>query len=51
MFYSPQDLAIKYNLSYYTIRKWCKAGMIKHITLNRTIRIDEKDWEEFLNKK
>ncbi|MEW6274946.1 MAG: helix-turn-helix domain-containing protein [Bacillota bacterium] len=49
-YYSPSEIAKKYNLKEGTVRKWLYKGDLKGIKLGGLWRIPESALEEFLKR-
>ena len=48
-YYSPEEIAEKYNVSGVVVRKWLREGKLKGIKLGGRIwRVPEADLEQFL---
>jgi excisionase family DNA binding protein len=50
-YYSPRELANRYNVTPQAIIKWIKQGRLKAIKLGSVWRIPESALEEFLKQK
>lgn len=47
--YTIREICDKYQITRPTFASWVKQGL-KVIKINRMIRVDEKDLEDFINK-
>jgi len=49
-FYTAEELAKKLRVNIMTIYRYIKAGKIKAYKMSKEFRIDEKEYNKFLNK-
>ncbi len=49
-FYTARELADKLRVNVMTIYRYIKAGKLKAYKIGKEFRIDEKEFEKFLNK-
>jgi len=49
-FYTAQDLAKKLGVNVMTIYRYIKAGRLKAYKLGKEFRVEEKEFESFLDK-
>ncbi len=49
-FYTAKELANKLRVNIMTIYRYIKAGRLKAYKIGKEFRIDEKEFQKFLNK-
>ncbi|XOB46401.1 MAG: helix-turn-helix domain-containing protein [Candidatus Nealsonbacteria bacterium] len=49
-FYTAQELANKLRVNIMTIYRYIKAGKLKAYKMSKEFRIDEKEFQKFLDK-
>jgi excisionase family DNA binding protein len=48
-YYSPQEIAEKYNLKHRTVLSWIRQGKLKGVKLGDLWRVHRSDLEAFIN--
>lgn len=49
-YYTSEDIAIKFKVSEYTVRRWISEGRLKGLKIGKAYRFTQSDIDNFINK-